>query len=131
LIGLFTDALPMMKLGDLCKWCNVRGIEALEFGVGGYSASPHVDRTRLLADGDARLALGRELKRQDLVLAALNVAGNPLHPDSAIADDHDRALRDAIKLAALLDVPRVVAMSGCPGGPGPSSWPVFAGGAWL
>src|SRR5581483_7149696 len=55
-----------------------------------------------------------------------------LHPDPAIADAHTRALRGAVTLAALLGVDRVVAMSGCPGGPGAAgAWPVFAGGAWL
>jgi sugar phosphate isomerase/epimerase len=40
-------------------------------------------------------------------------------------------LRAALRLAGALGVPRVVAMSGCPGGPGGGAWPVFAGGAWL
>jgi sugar phosphate isomerase/epimerase len=64
-------------------------------------------------------------------LAALNVSGNPLHPDVSKAALHDQGLRDTLCLGARLGVDRVVAMSGCPGAPGAGSWPVFAGGAWL
>src|SRR5258706_462373 len=64
-------------------------------------------------------------------LVALNASGTPLHPAASTARAHDRALRGAVELAAALGVPRVVAMSGCPGGPGGGGWPVFAGGAWL
>ena len=64
-------------------------------------------------------------------ISALNASGNPLHPDPATSVPHDAALRGAIRLAALLGVETVVAMSGCPGGPGGGGWPVFAGGAWL
>ena len=67
-------------------------------------------------------------------LVALNASGNPLHPDAAVAAEHGRALREAVELAQELGVHRVVAMSGCPGGPGANglgSRPVFAGGAWL
>jgi sugar phosphate isomerase/epimerase len=71
------------------------------------------------------------LRDADIALAALNVSGNPLHPDPAVGALHDKALRDTLRLAAEVGVDRVVAMSGCPGGPGGGSWPVFAGGAWL
>jgi sugar phosphate isomerase/epimerase len=64
-------------------------------------------------------------------VVALNVSGNPIHPDEGVAARDDSALRGAVELAELLGVPRVVAMSGCPGGPGGGRWPVFAGGAWL
>jgi sugar phosphate isomerase/epimerase len=99
--------------------------------VGGYSPAPHLQLDVLLHDEDARDALGERLDAHGIELVALNASGNPLHPDPDVAAAHDRALRGAIALAARLGVPRVVAMSGCPGGPGGGGWPVFAGGAWL
>jgi sugar phosphate isomerase/epimerase len=113
-VALLTDALEHRSLDDVARWCAQRGIEGLELGVGGYSPAPHID------------ALPAELE-----IVALNASGNPLHPDPLIARRHDAALRKALGLAAELGVPRVVAMSGCPGGPGGGGWPVFAGGAWL
>jgi sugar phosphate isomerase/epimerase len=120
IIALLTDALEDRPLEAVAEWCAARGIGGLELGVGGYSPAPHVDA----------LATGADLAGLDVV--ALNASGNPLHPDREVREDHDAALRSALRLAAELGVPRVVAMSGCPGGRADSSdWPVFAGGAWL
>ena len=102
----------------------------MELGVGGYSPAPHAS-LELLDDAAGRDRLRGLLAEHDLELAALNVSGNPLHPDHAVGDRHDAELCGALRLAAELGVPRVVAMSGCPGGPHGGGWPVFAGGAWL
>jgi sugar phosphate isomerase/epimerase len=121
-----------MPLREVLGWCAERGLDGVELGVGGYSPAPHLSRERLLASAEARDELARELADADVALVALNASGNPLHPARDIAAAHTQALRDAISLAAELGAPRVVAMSGCPGGPGAGgSWPVFAGGAWL
>jgi sugar phosphate isomerase/epimerase len=130
-IALLTDALEHRSLDETLAWCAARGIAGVELGVGGYSPAPHLDRERLLADGAERRALLELLGGHGVELVALNASGNPLHPDAAIAKAHNRALRGAVELAEALGVPRVVAMSGCPGGPGGGAWPVFAGGAWL
>jgi sugar phosphate isomerase/epimerase len=118
-IALLTDALGDRPLEDVAEWCAARGMGGLEVGVGGYSPAPHVDSLRAGAD-----LCGLEV-------VALNASGNPRHPDPDVRAAHEGALRDALRLAAALGIPRVVAMSGCPGGPGGGGWPVFAGGAWL
>lgn len=142
-IGLLTDGLAHMDLDDVLAWCAERDVRDIELGVGGYSPAPHLDAATLLADQDARAALLERLREAGVNVVALNASGNPLHPDGAVREAHDRALRSALRLAAALHVERVVAMSGCPGGPGPSpsadagrgpgpgAWPIFAGGAWL
>jgi sugar phosphate isomerase/epimerase len=106
----------------------------VELGVGGYSPAPHLAREELLSSPNGRRDLLRSVTEADLEIVALNASGNPLHPSPEVAAEHTEALRDAVILAGELGVDRVVAMSGCPGGPGPhasGSWPVFAGGAWL
>jgi sugar phosphate isomerase/epimerase len=133
-LALLTDALEHMPLPAALEWCAARGLVGVEFGVGGYSPAPHVDRAELLASAGSRRDLLARLDDADLDIVALNVSGNPLHPVREIAAEHAQALRDAVALAAKLGVDRVVAMSGCPGGAGPNgsgSFPVFAGGAWL
>jgi sugar phosphate isomerase/epimerase len=129
-IALLTDALEHRSLDDVAAWCAARGILGLELGVGGYSPAPHADLDGLLSQA-SREALLEQVAAHGTEIVALNASGNPLHPDPAIAAAHDTALRAAIRLAHALGVPRVVAMSGCPGGPGGGGWPVFAGGAWL
>ena len=128
---LLTDGLAHLELEDALAWCTAHELTAVELGVGGYSEAPHVDRAALLGDPRARERLQAQLADAGVQLAALNVSGNPLHPRRDIAAEHDAALRDALRLAAVLGCDRVVAMSGCPGGPGDAAWPVFAGGAWL
>lgn len=130
-IGLFTDGLAHLPLEDALAWCAARGIADVELGVGGYSPAPHADLARLVGDPESRALIPVALERAGCSLAALNASGNPLHPDGSLAAEHDAVLRDAVRLARLLGVERVVAMSGCPGGPGGGGWPVFAGGAWL
>jgi sugar phosphate isomerase/epimerase len=129
-IGLLTDALDRSPLDEVAGWCASRRIAAVELGVGGYSPAPHAS-VALLRDAPGRDSLVGALADAGLELAALNVSGNPLHPDERIGRRHGDELRAAIELAQLLGVPRVVAMSGCPGAPGGGAFPVFAGGAWL
>lgn len=130
-IAVLTDALDGFARPAALQWCAERGVDGVELGVGGYSSAPHLDLAALLAGEPARAGLAADLRSSGLELVALNASGNPLHPKKAIAVEHDAALRDAVRLAAELGVSRVVAMSGCPGGPGDGSWPIFAGGAWL
>jgi sugar phosphate isomerase/epimerase len=129
-IGLYTDALDRLTLPEALAFSAERGLEAVELGVGGYSPTPHASLA-LLDDASGRDALRGLLAEHGLELVALNVSGNPLHPDPAVGRRHDEELRGALRLAQALGVARVVAMSGCPGGPGGGAWPVFAGGAWL
>lgn len=129
-IGLLTDALEHLPRDDAFRWCAERGIEAVELGVGGYSPAPHADLS-LLGDPAGRERLRGALAEAGLELAALNVSGNPLHPDPEVERRQQADLRGSLELAQALGAPRVVAMSGCPGAPGGGRWPVFAGGAWL
>jgi sugar phosphate isomerase/epimerase len=129
--GVFTDGLAHLSLEEAAAWCAERGVGELELGVGGYSSAPHVELARLLEEPAARDGLLRAVAGARCRISALNASGNPLHPDPATSVPHDAALRGAVRLAGLLGVDHVVAMSGCPGGPGGGAWPVFAGGAWL
>ncbi len=132
-MGLFTDALPDLTLPQVAEWVARSGvIEAVEIGVGGYSPVPHCDVAELLADAGALRSWRKPIDDAGLGISALNVSGNPLHPNPEIAQRHDQDLRNAIRLAAALGVDRVVAMSGCPGaGPGDTAAPHFSGGGWL
>src|SRR5262249_50280949 len=107
------------------------GIRDLEIGTGNYSPSPHCDLQTLLRDRAAREAWLGGFARRGLAICALNCSGNPLHPDAAMAGAHDAVLRDTLRLAGELGIPRVVAMSGCPGPPGGSAVPHWSVGGWL
>ncbi|HUZ86042.1 MAG TPA: sugar phosphate isomerase/epimerase [Candidatus Baltobacterales bacterium] len=132
-IGLLTDALPERTLEEVVDWASRTGlVEDLELGVGGYSPAPHCDVAALLGKSTAVREWRRPIVDAGLGISALNVSGNPLHPNPEIAARHDADLRQAIRLAAELGVNRVVAMSGCPGASATDrSAPHFSGGGWL
>ena len=130
---MFSDALEYRSLGDALDWiAALPGVDGVELGVGGYSPVPHCDPPRLAGSEAAREELLSALDERDLELSALNVSGNPLHPDPEVATRHHDDLLRAIGLSAYLGVSRLVVMSGCPGpGPGTAAAPHFVGGGWL
>jgi sugar phosphate isomerase/epimerase len=114
-VGLFTDGLADLDRRAAFAWCAEHGIRDVELGVGTWSPRPHLDLDAVLSEKAARQGLLDDLSEHGLQLAALNAAGNPLHPDLRQRRRAQDALRGAIELAALLGVQRVVTMSGCPG----------------
>ena len=108
-VGLFTDALADEPLEDVLDWlvAELPEVRDVELGTGGYSPARHCDRERLLADAGARSELLAGLEAHGLRLSALNASGNPLE-----VDNHNRVLRETIRLAGALGVDRIVCMSG-------------------
>src|SRR2546423_1403334 len=132
-IGVVTEAFASRPLTDVMDWLlrAAPRVTDLEVGAGGYAPTTHCETPLLLHDDAARETWSSEITSRGLRVAALNVWGNPLHPDESIARKHDADLRDAIRLAALLGVDRVVALAGCPPGARGDRTPHFAGGGWL
>ncbi len=119
-LGLFTDAFPERPLGEVLDWlaAELPALRDVEVGTGGYSPAPHCDRAALVASASARDEWLCAIAERGFRLAALNASGNPLE-----VPEHERALRETIRLAALLGVDAVVCMSG--------GRPELAGGAWF
>ncbi len=132
-IGVVLEAFLDWPLNKVLAWLRDHAPEVtdLEIGAGGYAPHPHCDVAELLSSDRARANYLRLIDQHGLRIDALNAWGNPLHPDQALASQHDLALRDAIRLAALLGVTRVVALAGCPGGMADDRAPNFAAGGWL
>ncbi|MFO1144529.1 MAG: sugar phosphate isomerase/epimerase [Amaricoccus sp.] len=132
-IGLNTDSLGAFSLEETLDIATGLGLETVEFGLGGWSSAPHADIAALLADAALRDRLDGLLRDRGLAISALNASGNPLHPGE-IGPNDTKLAHDAIALAKLLGVGRIIMMSGLPGG-GPdermpnwitSSWPLEA-----
>ena len=132
-IGILTEPLANRPLVEVMDWLvrEVSDLTDLEIGTGGYAPTSHCDIRALMRDGAARKAWLHEIHARGLRLAALNVWGNPLHPDPDIAAKHDADLRDTIRFAAMVGVDRVVALAGCPSGAPGDRTPPFSGGGWL
>ena len=132
-LAVVAEAFLDRSLTELMDWLSASAPEvtALELGSGGYAPHPHCDPALLLGDPVARERWTEAIDSRGFVVAALNAWGNPLHPDPAIAGEHDAALRETIRLAAQLNVDRVVALAGCPGATPGDTTPHFAAGGWL
>ncbi len=132
-IGVVLEPFVDLSLDDTLRFLatNAPDVSMVEVGAGGYAPNPHCDVDELLASAQARRTWLALLARYDLDLDALNAWGNPVHPDPDLARLHDRALRQAIRLASALGAGRVVAMAGCPGGNPADHTPHFGAGGWL
>jgi sugar phosphate isomerase/epimerase len=132
-IGVVTEAMVDRSLTEVMDWLKgeVPLVTDLEIGTGGYAPTNHCDMEALLHDQGARERWLHEITARGFRIGALNVWGNPLHPDPDVAAKHDADLRDTIRLAAALGLDRVVALAGCPAGAPGDQTPHFSGGGWL
>ena len=115
-IGVFTvlfQDLPFEKMLDKVK---AAGISAVEIGAGGYPGSHHCPVDELLGSEDKRKAYLAAVKARGLIISALSCHDEPLSPDPKRAREADQTFRKAVRLAELLGVPVVNAMSGLPAG---------------
>jgi sugar phosphate isomerase/epimerase len=119
-VGLFTDGLAHLPLDDALDWlaAELPDVRDLEIGTGGFSPAPHCDLQTLLAHEGARRSWLDGVEGRGFRVAALNANGNPLE-----LLGHDPALRDTIRLAAVLGVETVACMSG--------GRAELSGGAWF
>jgi sugar phosphate isomerase/epimerase len=132
-IGVVLEAFLDRPLDDVLGWLRRAAPEVtdIEVGAGGYAPHPHCDVAGLLVSAAARSAWLDQIHGHGLRLDALNAWGNPLHPDPDTARQHDEDLRNAIRLAVLLGVDRIVAMAGCPAAAPGDHVPHFGAGGWL
>ncbi len=132
-IGVVLEPFADTRLDDVLGWLagEVPEVTHIEVGAGGYAPHPHCDVAGLLSSRSARTRWLDQIARHGLAVDALNVWGNPLHPDPDLAARHDEDLRNAIRLAALLGVDRIVAMAGCPSAAPGDRTPHFGAGGWL
>lgn len=128
-IGMVSDSLGNLGFEAMLDAVAELGVEGVEINTGNWSSAPHADLARLLGSEDARERFRGAFRSRGLEPIALNANGNQLHPVTGEAQS--KVLYDTIRLAGLLEVDTVCAMSGLPAG-GPddrtpnwivSSWP--------
>lgn len=115
-IGVLTVPLGNESLDDALDYLSSIGVHGVELGVGGWPGEDHVDRSAVLVDEDAQAELLDAVESRDMQISALATHNNPLHPDEETAAEADTELREAIELAAALDVNTVTCFSGLPAG---------------
>jgi sugar phosphate isomerase/epimerase len=121
-IGMFTvlyQDLPFEKVLDKAA---LAGITAVEVGAGGYPGTHHCPVDELLSSESRRKSWMDAVTSRGLIVSALSCHYEPLSPSRALARESDEIFRKAVRLASLLGVPVVNAVSGLPAGaPGDTS----------
>jgi len=114
LLGAYTACLHDKPLEEALQILRDLGLDSAEINSGGFLPAPHLPIDQIRASADARADYLGLFAAAGVTLTALNCNGNPLHPDPQVRDKHSRDVLDAIELASLLGVGRVVTMSGLP-----------------
>jgi sugar phosphate isomerase/epimerase len=113
-LGVYTACLHDRPLAEALQTIKGLGLDGAEINAGGFVGTPHIPIDALRSSQTARDEYLGLFEAAGVALTALNCNGNPLHPDPEVGDKHGQDVRDAIELAALLGVGRVVTMSGQP-----------------
>ena len=129
-VGIFTVLFGDKPFGQALDLIAEAGGEAVEIGCGGYPGNAHCDARKLLASPAAQSAFLKAVRDRGLALSALSVHGNPLHPQRRIANRFHDDWRVAVRLAAALQVERVITFSGCPGDSEGAKYPNWVTCAW-
>ncbi|PYT98230.1 MAG: xylose isomerase, partial [Acidobacteria bacterium] len=115
-LGVFTPVFVKLTLDQVvAKARSLPGVTAIEVATGGWPGKDHVDVDSLLASPHKAEDFRSQIQDAGLTISALSCHGNPMHPNQAMAREHDDAFRKSVRLAQLLRVPVVVTFSGCPG----------------
>ena len=114
-LGVFTVLYQELPLEETLDKLAALGVQAVELGTGNYPGSAHCDPDALLADPAKARALKEAVASRGMEVSALSQHGNPLHPDEAFASSSHETWRKTVELADELEIPIVVAFSGCPG----------------
>ena len=113
-LGAYTACLHDRSLPEALKILGELGLTSAEINAGGFIPAPHLPIGQLLTGAGARAEYLGLFDEAGITLTGLNVNGNPLNPDPEVGPKHAADLRQAITVASLLGVQRVVTMSGLP-----------------
>lgn len=114
-IGIFTALFGDKSRSETLDIVKAEGIEAVEFGAGAYPGAAHIEVEKLLGSKAERDKLMKDVESRGLMISAISVHGNPIHPVKKIADEHHNVFVNAVKLASMLGIECVNGFSGCPG----------------
>lgn len=130
-IGLFLVQFFHLDFDQVLDLVMKNGLEAIEIGTGNYCFQPrHCNLQEVLSSPEKINEMKMKIHDRGLIISALSCHGNSLHPQKAIASQHQRAFRDTIILAEKLGVNRVINFSGCPGDSETSQYPNWVTCPW-
>jgi sugar phosphate isomerase/epimerase len=105
-IGIFTALFHDRPIEEALDYIAGAGIESVELGGGAYPGARHLEDmggiAALSQDDGARAKLVKAVRDRGLIISAISVHGNPLHPNRKTAQEHHDAFENAVLLAEKL-----------------------------
>jgi len=129
-LGAYTACLHDRSLPDTLKILGEMGLTSAEINAGGFIPAPHLPIEEIRSSATAREDYLGQFEQAGITLTGLNVNGNPLNPDPEVGPKHADDLRQAITIAGLLGVKRIVAMSGLPAAHAGGRYPSWVVNPW-
>jgi sugar phosphate isomerase/epimerase len=129
-LGAYTACLHDKPVAEALQTLRGLGLDSAEINSGGFLPPVHLPVDDIRASQDARDEYLGLFSSAGMTLTALNCNGNPLDPNPAVGPLHAQDVRDAIELGALLEVKRVVTMSGLPGSDPGGRYPSWTVEPW-
>ncbi len=126
-ISVFTVVYKDHPLAYALDEIKKKGINSVEVGAGGFIGKDHCNPAELLKDPADLEEFKKLFSDREMTINCLSCHGNPLHPQKDLAEEYDRDIKDAIDLASVLGVEKIVTFSGCPGDSDSArypNWPV-------
>jgi sugar phosphate isomerase/epimerase len=129
-LGVFSVLYSQLPFEQALDKIREMGADAVEIGTGNYPGDAHCKPEELLADQAKARAFRRAVEERGMTISALSQHGNPVHPNPAFRE-RDRKVWDAtVRLAEVLEVPVVIAFSGCPGDHAGAKYPNWVTCPW-
>jgi sugar phosphate isomerase/epimerase len=129
-LGVYTAVLHDKPVEEAVQTIGDLGLTSAEINSGGFLPPVHLPIEAIRSSQGARDDYLGHFAEVGVELTALNCNGNPLHPDPEVRSKHGQDVIDAIEIAALLGVRRVVTMSGLPGTDPAATLPSWSVLAW-
>jgi sugar phosphate isomerase/epimerase len=121
--------MASLSLDQVIAKVKSMGIDTVELGTGNYPGDPHC-KLSMLEDARSFEAFEEKIAGHGITISALSCHGEPLHPNTEIAERSRETNRRTILLAEKLGVPVVVDFSGCPGDSDNARYPNWVTCAW-
>jgi len=129
-LGVFSVILSKEPLAEALKYLSGLGVRAVELGAGGYPGKAHCNPTELLKDESKIKDLKKLVADNDMIISALSVHGNPVHPNKETAKEFHDDFESAVLLAEKLGLDTVITFSGCPGDHDGAKYPNWVTCPW-
>ena len=114
-LGVFTVLFRDLSFEEMLDKVAELRLDAVELGTGNYPGDVHCKPDELLAEPKKAKAYREAIESRGLMISGLSQHGNPVHPDPDFRARDRETWEKTIRLAEALEVPVVMAFSGCPG----------------